>query len=126
MAEDDPDHVMGVDFTDLNPVLEEVSYPVTTDELREQHGDTELGRTNAEPITMRELFDYMGDETFKSPDEIRQQILSQMPRNSEGRTNYSDRGGSTPTQTEAAEEAEQQTAGDLEDGPATDTDTTQQ
>jgi hypothetical protein len=126
MADDAPEHDMGVDFTDLNPVLEEVSYPVTTDELREQYGDTELGRTNADPITLKKLFDYMGDETFESPDGVRQQILSQMPRNSEGRPNYSDRGGSTPVQTDEAEEAERQTAGDLQDGPATDTDTTQQ
>ncbi|MFC7196847.1 hypothetical protein ACFQL4_23000 [Halosimplex aquaticum] len=72
------------------------------------------------------MLEYMGDTTFESEEELRQQIVGQMPSDTEGRTNYSDRGGSHPVQSEAAEEAEEQTAADLEDGPATDTDTTQQ
>lgn len=126
MAEDDPDHVQGVDFEEINPILEDVSYPITAEELMDRFGDEELGRTNADPISVEELFQYMGDETFDSADEVRQMILAQMPSDSEGRANYSDRGGSSPTQTEAAEEAAEQDPEDLEDGPATDTETTQQ
>lgn len=126
MVDDDPDWVEGVDFTSINPVLEDMSYPITTGRLIEEYGDRELGRTNADPITLRELFAYMGDERFESGEGIRQMILAQMPRGSQGRTSYSDRGGSLPAQTEAAEEAAHQTSADLEQGRATDPDTTQQ
>jgi len=116
---DDPDHVEGVDFTSINPVLGDVSYPITTEELIDRHGDREIHRTNAEPITVAELFSYI-DDTFESESAVRQMILSQMPRDSEGRTNYSDRGGATPVETEAAEAATEQTTADLEGGPAAD------
>lgn len=103
MPEDDPDRVEGVDFTNLNPVFEEISYPITADEFVAQHGDRRIERTSAEPITLRELFDPMGDDTFESTDEIRQMILTLMPSESVGRENYSDRGGSHPTETDRAD-----------------------
>jgi len=116
---DDPDHVEGVDFTSINPVLEDISYPITTAELVDRHGDREVERTNAEPIAIEELLGYI-DDTFDTGESVRQMILSQMPRDSEGRTNYSDRGGATPVETEAAEAATEQTTADLEQGPAPD------
>ena len=116
---DDPRHVEGVDFTGINPVLEDISYPITAGELVDQHGDREVERTNADPISVRELFGYI-DDTFDSRESVREMILSQMPRDSEGRTNYSDRGGATPVETEAAEAATEQTTADLEQGSATD------
>jgi len=122
----EPDHVEGVYFTRINPVLGDVSYPITADELIDRYGDRELERTNADPISVTALFEPMGNATFDSPDAVRQMLLSQMPRDSEGRTNYSDRGGSHPVQTEAAEAAAAQTAADLEDGAATNHDRTEQ
>lgn len=126
MGDDDPDRVEGVDFGSLNPLLDERSYPVTADELVERYGDRELERTNAGPITFRELFDHVGDTTFDSEDQLRQMLPAQMPRESEGRTNYADRGSSNPTLTDAAEEAEDSTAADFQGGEATDRDRTQQ
>ena len=127
MVEDDqPEHVQGVDFTEINPLLEKIDYPVTTEELIDQYGDRELGRTNADPISLEELFSYAGDASYESEEELRQMILGQMPKDSEGRGGYSDRGGSRPEQTEEAEEAEEQTSADIQDGVSTDTDTTQQ
>lgn len=111
----EPDHVEGVDFTDVNPVLESLSYPTTANEIVEEHGDVELGRTNTDPITIAELFDHMGDTQFDSEEGVRQMLLSQMPSDSEGRENYSDRGGANPVETEAAEEAAEQTSDDVED-----------
>lgn len=122
---DDTDRVQGVDFANVDTVFEGLSYPITAGELVEQHGDREIERTNAGPITIRELFAYMGETTFESKQQVRQMILGQMPRDSEGRTNYSDRGGSHPVETDAAEEAEEQTTADLQEGEATDRDTTQ-
>ncbi|WP_324662352.1 DUF5789 family protein [Haloarcula sediminis] len=115
---DDPARVEGVDFTSINPVLEDVSYPISTEELVDQHGDREIERTNADAVTVEELFGYI-DDTFDSDESVRQMVLSQMPRDSEGRTNYSDRGGSTPVETEAAEEAAGQTTADLEQAAPT-------
>jgi hypothetical protein len=97
MTDDGTDREEGVDFTDINPALEDISYPITADELIEQHGDREFGRTNADPITVEEVFDHMGEDTFESADEVRQMALSQMPRDSVGRERYSDRGASTDT-----------------------------
>ena len=94
---DDTDREEGVDFTDINPVLEEISYPITTAELIEQYGDREFGRTNADPITVEELFGPMGEDTFDSAEELRQMALNQMPRDSVGRARYSDRGVSDDT-----------------------------
>ncbi|MDS0283281.1 hypothetical protein [Haloarcula onubensis] len=123
---DDPAHVEGVDFTAINPVLEDITYPITAAEFVDRYGDRTLGRTNADPIAVADLFEYMGEDTFESKGDVRQMVLSQMPRNSEGRTNYSDRGGATPMETEAAEAATEQTTADLEPGVSTDPDTTQE
>lgn len=119
---DDPTHVEGVDFTAINPVLDDIDYPITAEEFVDRHGDRTVGRTNADPVAVGELFEYMGEDTFESKGDVRQMLLSQMPRNSEGRPNYSDRGGSTPVETEAAEDAAEQTTADLEDGPSTNED----
>lgn len=98
MAENGTDREEGVDFTDLDPVLEDISYPITMDEFVAEHGDHSIERTNAEPITVEELFEGMGDDTYESPEEVRQSILTFMPRDSVGRQRYSDRGdpGETP------------------------------
>ena len=100
MAEDQHDREQGVDFTSIDPVIEDLSYPVTTGELVDQHGDHAIERTNAEPITISELFDSMGEDTFESAEEVRQSILNVMPEDSVGREGYSDRGGSLPGESE--------------------------
>lgn len=96
MAGDPPDRVEGVDFTTINAVLEELPYPITAAEFVDRHGGRAIERTSAEPITVRELYDGMGEDTFESADELRQSILNFMPRESVGRPRYSDRGGRTP------------------------------
>ena len=92
MSDDETEHVEGVDFSDVTPILEELSYPITADELVEAHGDVALDRTNADPITLRALFEPMGDDTIESEDGARHSILTLMPKDSEGRQRYSDRG----------------------------------
>lgn len=121
----DPDRVEGVDFADVNAAFGDISYPVSAGDLIERHGDRELARTNADPITIAELFDYLGEATFDSESELRQQILGQMPSESVGRTNYSDRGGAGPRQTADAEEAADVTSADFQPGDATDPNVTQ-
>lgn len=107
MAED-TDREQGVDFTEINPLLDGLDYPITAEELVEQDGDREVGRTNAEPISLESLLGPMGEETFESPEEVRQSILNMMPADSVGRQNYSDRGGAHPEVTEEARELDEE------------------
>lgn len=92
MDDEETEHMEGVDFSDVTPILEELSYPITADELVEEHGDVTLDRTNADPITLRTLFEPMGDDTIESEKGARSSILTLMPKDSEGRQRYSDRG----------------------------------
>jgi hypothetical protein len=92
MEDTEADRVEGVDFTDVGPLLEEIPYPITTEELVAEYGDRSIQRTNAGPITIRELFEPMGEDTSNSVDELRQSILTLMPKDSVGRQRYSDRG----------------------------------
>lgn len=96
MTEDDADREQGVDFTAIDSILDELEYPITTDDLLAEHGDRTIERTNAEPITIRELFEDAGDETFESAEAVRQSVLNLMPEASVGREGYSDRGGAIP------------------------------
>ena len=88
----EPDRIEGVDFTDIGPILAEIAYPITTEELVAEYGDRVIGRTNADPISIRELFEPMGEDTSTSADGLRQSIMTLMPKDSVGRQRYSDRG----------------------------------
>ena len=99
MTEEPADSEEGVDFTDLNPVLDDLSYPITKEEFVEEHGDHSIERTSADPITVREVFEETGEDTFESGDEVRQAVLNLMPRGAVGREGYSDRGGGDATDT---------------------------
>jgi len=106
MPENDPDRELGVDFGSID--LEGLDYPLETHDLVDRYGDRAIERTNAEPITIRELFGGMEDEEVGSADELRQTILNLMPEDSVGRKAYSDRGGSTPDDsTESGNEDEE-------------------
>lgn len=86
----------GVNFDEVDPVLEDLDYPVSKEKLVSEHGDVTLERTSADKITVRELFADMGETEFESAEDIRQFLLNMMPKDSEGRQRYSDRGGSMP------------------------------
>ena len=96
MGKDTTHREEGVDFTALNPVLEELEYPRTKAELLDAIGSQTVERTNADPIGIDELFAGTGEDTFETPDDVRQSILNLMPKESVGRQRYSDRGGSGP------------------------------
>lgn len=105
MADDASHRVEGVNFATINDVLEDLAYPVTTDEFVAEHGERAIGRTNADPITVRELFEGMGGDEFASADELRQSVLNFMPREAVGRERYSDRGGRTPQELARSDES---------------------
>lgn len=91
-AEDTGERVEGVDFSNVSPLLEDIEYPITVDELVSEYGDRTLERTAADPISIRELLGEMGDDSFESPMEVRQTMLTMMPQDSEGSPGHSSRG----------------------------------
>lgn len=96
MASENTDREEGVNFEALESALEDLDYPVSMDEFVEQYGDVTLERTSADPIEVRTLFEGTGEDTFESPEGVRQAVLNLMPRESVGRQRYSDRAGETP------------------------------
>lgn len=100
MSENETDREEGINFTDINPVLEEIEYPITMEEFVAKHGSHTIERTNADPITVQEVFEGTGEDTFESAEEVQQSLLNLMPEESVGREGYSDRGGSPPDSTQ--------------------------
>jgi hypothetical protein len=103
MAEEEPDRNQGINMEDIDALLENVTYPVTANELVERHGERTIERTNADSITLQELLEPLDDETFETPDDVNQILMSLMPTESVGREEYSDRGGSVPEESPEAE-----------------------
>ncbi|WP_436926593.1 DUF5789 family protein [Halosimplex amylolyticum] len=116
MSEDESDHEMGVEFGSIESVFDDLSYPVSADELVERYGDEEIERTSADPIAIRDLFEGMGDQTYESDEELRQGMLNMMPAESVGRQRYSDRGGSDQDDIDQGEMQEDNEAQERERG----------
>jgi len=98
MSGENTDREEGVEFTDIDSILGDLSYPVSKSEFVDEYGDTAIERTSAEPITIEELFEGTGEDTFESDEEVRQSVLNLLPADSVGRQRYSDRGGSIPNE----------------------------
>lgn len=96
MASEEQDRTEGVDFTEIDKVLDDLSFPVTKQEFVAEYGNLTIERTNADPIAVEDLFEGTGDDTFDDEEEVRQSILNLMPKESVGRQRYSDRAGETP------------------------------
>lgn len=96
MGTDTSEREQGIDFSDINPILEDLAYPIAAADFIARHGDRAIKRTNADPIAIEEVLPPLEDETFDSAEEIRQSILNFMPREAVGREEYSDRGGELP------------------------------
>ncbi|SNZ12267.1 hypothetical protein SAMN06269185_1582 [Natronoarchaeum philippinense] len=81
---------MGVDFGYLDDALDELSYPVTTERLLDDHGDAELEYEGGS-ATLAELLDPMGGQKFESKTDVQQAALNMVGDDAIGRKNYSDR-----------------------------------
>lgn len=66
------------------------SYPTTTEELIEAHGDTEITLPNG-AVTLGEVLDCMPDETLETAEEARLTTYSALGEAAIGRKGYSDR-----------------------------------
>jgi hypothetical protein len=86
MSDDDRTH--GVTFENFDP--EDIDYPISTDEVREDHGDVTLDLQNDE-MTLGEVLEGYEDE-LESTEDLRQAVMTMLPDDAVGREDYSDRG----------------------------------
>lgn len=66
------------------------SYPTSTAELIESHGDHQVDLPNG-TVTLREILSHMPDETLATPEEARLTTCSALSEKAIGRKGYSDR-----------------------------------
>ncbi len=90
---------MGVEFGELSEKLDEHDYPADVDELVSEYGEYEIGYPNGSE-TFEEVIGPL-NETYESPDDVRQSILNMADSEAVGRQRYSDLGRD---RTAAAEE----------------------
>jgi len=65
-------------------------YPTTTAEIISEYGDKEITLENGTE-TVGEILDRLGEETFDTPESVRQSLLSGVSHKAIGRRFYSDR-----------------------------------
>lgn len=70
--------------------FENLTYPITTDELVDRIGETELELQNGKE-TIKEVFDRLSPETYINPSEAHLTFLSALSTKAIGRKAYSDR-----------------------------------
>ena len=86
---------VGVEFGALDQRLETHDYPTSTAELLEAHGDVEVGLQNGtEPLS--EILGLLGDETYRSADGVRRDVVTLVGEDAVGRKHYSDRSPARP------------------------------
>ena len=85
----------GVEFGPLGEELEAKSYPVTAEELLEEHGDSTIELEDGS-MTLSEVLQIENERTFEDSEAVRQAIIAMVDSEAVGRDEYSDRGGTTP------------------------------
>lgn len=98
--DDTDDRELGVEFGDLGDELGSVDYPLSLEELLDEHGDAELV-LGEETTTLREVLEPLGEDEYESAEEVNQAVLTMVDSEAVGREHYSDRGG-----TDAGEDTE--------------------
>lgn len=81
----------GVELGDLNRKLDEHDYPTSTDELLAAYGDYEIELPDGSE-TLSEVLSPMADDSFDSPEAVRQAIYNMVGAEAVGRKGYTDRG----------------------------------
>jgi hypothetical protein len=71
-------------------LLENLTYPITTDEVVERVGDRRIELENGHE-TLAEVFGRVGSETYNTPEEAHLTLLSALSTKAIGRKAYSDR-----------------------------------
>lgn len=94
MPADDERREQGVGFGPLADDLEDAQYPLEKTELLDAFGDRTVGLQDGEE-TLQGILGPLGDVTFDSAEEVRQEVIGMVGDQAIGRKNYTDRGGVT-------------------------------
>ncbi|MEY7850200.1 hypothetical protein AB7C87_13485 [Natrarchaeobius sp. A-rgal3] len=86
----DDDRELGVELGEIRDSLESQEYPVSQDELFEEHGGEEIDM-GEETATLEELLEPLNEDEYRSYDEVEQAIMNMVGDDAIGRKNYSDR-----------------------------------
>ncbi|SDQ19340.1 DUF5789 family protein [Natronobacterium texcoconense] len=86
----DDSRELGVEFGDLGDDLEDVEYPISQDDLLDEHGDREID-FGEETMNLEELIGPLNEDEYASYDEVQQAIMNMVGDEAIGRKNYSDR-----------------------------------
>lgn len=86
----DDSEALGVEFGNLDDELEEIDYPIDSEELLDEHGSETLTFEEGS-ATVQELLEPMGEQSFETKDEVQQTLLTMVDDDAIGRKNYSDR-----------------------------------
>lgn len=81
---------LGVEFGDLEGILEDEEYPITGEELIEKYGDHTLDMSGGEQ-TLRDILEPVAEQEFQDVGSARQTIVGFVDREAVGRPRYSDR-----------------------------------
>lgn len=95
----------GLEFGELEERLEDHEYPVNGEEIIAEYGEYEIEMANS-TRTVEELLSPVKSQTYDSAEAVRQSIFNMVGSEAEGRTEYSDRGGSA--QSAGDEDSDQQ------------------
>ncbi|RQG95346.1 DUF5789 family protein [Natrarchaeobius chitinivorans] len=85
-----PHRELGIEFGELASQIEEQSYPITNDELVEEHGEHVIEFSNGTE-SIRDILGSVANETYESPNEARQALFNMVSSRAIGRRYYSDR-----------------------------------
>lgn len=88
MSEDSRE--LGIELGALQDELKDHDYPVSQDELLENHGDIEL-EMGEETATLEELIEPLNEDEYQSYEEVEQAVMNMVGDEAIGRKNYSDR-----------------------------------
>jgi len=103
---DDESREMGVDFGRLHEELSTREYPVDRETLLEEYGEHEI-ETEGGSQSLQSILGVEGQEPgtheYESADAVHQAVLNMVGSGAVGRSEYSDRGGSVPDDTEESE-----------------------
>jgi hypothetical protein len=95
MDDGDDRRKRGVELGRLARELEQFSYPVDEETLREQCGGHELDLEGG-TTTLGDVLERGGKETYESRADVERRILTLVDTDAVGREGYSDRGGTAP------------------------------
>ncbi|MCW8173147.1 DUF5789 family protein [Natrialba swarupiae] len=90
---DDTDEITSVEVGAVNQLFQDVTFPLTTEELLVEFPDVEITYPH-ESDTLRTILETSGHETYESRNELELAVLNGVRRDAVGRPHYSDRGDS--------------------------------